>query len=266
MTLRDLTVDATQGDPNSAMDIGPGALRLSCHRQGWLPRDAPHRADHGPDLIVEQASNMGISTTAALTIDRAQIFGMPTGITATGTVALTNVMLHDCSTTAIDLSHGNRMISFSTIANSGMDTREPPTPAVLCGDAGSLRDTIVWSPALETQPPFRAAVCFRRSRHLLQSLARRMSDPLFVNATSDYHLSSSSPAIDPLDTGPPDDFEGDSRPQGCATTSAPTSTNRDLEDRADARRDVEEHEGESLLLRRQARGRAALIRLVSRPG
>ncbi len=214
MTLRDLVIDATQGDPNSAMVIGPGAFQL----YGVTVKGGFHGIlSNGPimaqDLIVEQASNMGISTTAALTIDRAQIFGMPTGITASGTVALTNVMLHDCSTTAIDLSHGNGTISFSTIANSGMNTGTP-SPAVLCGDAGSLRDTIVWSPALETQAPVQGCSLFQTIVGPLSIAGAMDTDPLFVNATSDFHLSSSSPAIDAVDTGPPDDFEGDARPQG----------------------------------------------------
>jgi hypothetical protein len=40
-------------------------------------------------------------------------------------------------------------------------------------------------------------------------------DPLFVNRTAhNYHIQSTSPARDVVDTGPPDDYEGDKRPQG----------------------------------------------------
>jgi hypothetical protein len=42
-------------------------------------------------------------------------------------------------------------------------------------------------------------------------------DPLFVNPLqSDYHLASGSPAIDQVDSGPPEDLDNTARPQGSA--------------------------------------------------
>jgi hypothetical protein len=39
--------------------------------------------------------------------------------------------------------------------------------------------------------------------------------PQFVDAAShDYHIASTSPARDAVDTGPAKDFEGDARPRG----------------------------------------------------
>jgi hypothetical protein len=169
------------------------------------------------------ASNLKIHNTGnaillagSLNVDQAIIHDASVGIEVQGQnqgyLQLTNAMMYNFTGLALDLTHIVATVSFCTIVSA--TTTTPST--VNCPDGGTVQSSIIWAPGGVVAP---IAGC-----NLATSIVGPTSvagatdvDPQFLNAVgSDYHLSSSSPAIDQLATGPAVDFEGDSRPQGSA--------------------------------------------------
>jgi hypothetical protein len=161
-----------------------------------------------------------VSTTGNLTLDRAIIHGAGVGILATAAntrVAISNTLIFDSQSYAMNLSGAAGRVSFSTIADSGTANGTQPI-AILCSNGLGLTiaGTIVWTPQAA------GSLSIDGSCGLNSVIAGPFAvsgatnvDPGFVDETHrDYHLAAGSPARDVLDTGPPTDFEGDPRPQG----------------------------------------------------
>jgi hypothetical protein len=209
MTLRNLILDGTQGDPNATLEPGPAAIQLlNVTIKGGFDGINASGPISAQNLTVSDVDSIGITTSSSLTIDQAQVFDAVTAIAASGTSELTNMMVYGCSGTSVDLTNGNGTIEFSTIAGSGSST----SPGVICGNA-SLRAVIVWLTAASV--PTEGCSSLESIVGPISVSGAMDTNPMFVDPTSNnFHLSSTSPAIDQVTSGPPVDFEGDSRPQG----------------------------------------------------
>jgi hypothetical protein len=85
---------------------------------------------------------------------------------------------------------------------------------VVCNSPLAFASSIVWTPVSGAD----AAISGCNLSNVIAGPAASggtSSDPLFANPTqSDYHLTSTSPAIDLAQSGPATDIAGTARPQG----------------------------------------------------
>lgn len=169
------------------------------------------------DLLVEDSfMGIGIGSTGVLDLDRAVLRRNTQGLVAEdgATLEISNLLAHSMFGLALDVHGAAGTISFSTIADSGMDSGTGPR-AVFCSNQLTVRSSIIWAPGLTPRVSMQGC-------NVLNSIAGPTpvpgalnSDPQFVDsANKDYHLAPTSPARDMVDTGPATDFEGDPRPQG----------------------------------------------------
>lgn len=168
------------------------------------------------DVIVDN-SYTGISLfSGTLKLDRGVIRNVQTGIAAAGNgkmVELQNLLVHDATALALDLSAGT--VSFSTIADSGTDAGTGPRAVKCSPGAVTVRSSIVWAPGATTRVPMEGCNIVTTLAGPTPVAGASNSNPQFVDSSAgDYHLASSSPARDMVENGPSFDFEGDARPQG----------------------------------------------------
>ncbi|HEX4453043.1 MAG TPA: choice-of-anchor Q domain-containing protein [Kofleriaceae bacterium] len=147
-----------------------------------------------------------------LTLDRAIIHGGMNPIlvktAGDGTVNVTNLLAYD-ATGPLDVGGAQGTIAFSTVgATNGA------VAGLNCGPEVTLDATIVWNTSSSAISGTCQAIHSTIAGPTAVTGATNI-DPMFANPLqSDYHLAAGSPAIDQVQSGPSDDFEGDSRPQG----------------------------------------------------
>jgi hypothetical protein len=171
------------------------------------------------DVKVSSTNGTGftLASGAQLTVDGAVLHGGASGVRSSDfgiNVNLTNVLIWGTTGLAIDLPNATGSISFTTIADSGSDSGTGPR-AVNCGAGLTVRSSIVWTPGSTSRIPIQGCNVVSTIAGPAFTPGAMNTDPFFVNSSAhDYHLSTSSPARDAVETGPVIDFEGDARPQG----------------------------------------------------
>ena len=168
------------------------------------------------DLLAGNLEAISVGMASHLVLDRVVVHGGSSGITSGlpsgGSVDITNTIVFGTTGRALDLAGTSGTVKFSTIADSGMETGTGPQ-AVACGGV-TFQSSIIWAPNSTGRIPIDCAPATSIAGPTAVAGATNVN-PLFVNeAANDYHLAANSPAIDLVDAGPPDDFEGDARPQG----------------------------------------------------
>ncbi len=174
------------------------------------------------DLEATNTTNIAIIVAPAgdLTLDRAVIHGGSKGLSCSmssatpSRVALQNVMVYGMANLALDLTYCKGTVAFTTATASGSIDNGAQ---VKCGTlAMSISSSIVWGTA--AGGPVVGNCTFASTIAGPTPVTGTMtSDPLFANpAANDFHITAASPAKDAVTTGPIDDFEGDTRPQGAA--------------------------------------------------
>lgn len=216
VTVRDLAVAALGGDGVNLSSTEPSALvdvSIESAKNGLTPGliTVLTRVDIAAGLFGILAND-----GEQITYDRGTISGGTSAIRSVGggpTIQFSNLLIFGTSDRAVDLQNGSGAISFSTIADSGASTGTGGK-AVECSPGMTISNSIVWVPGGS-----RPAVenCNVQSSIIGPiGIAGGMDvDPKFIApAAHDYHISSDSPAVDQVVTGPDVDFEGDHRPQG----------------------------------------------------
>ena len=212
MKIRDLTINGDLGDPGTVLAVdGPGAIELDdvtiLGGIYALNSNAPVTANN---VTIDGAVYAG----ASLTINGGVIKNADTGVTTTSSISLTNVMMYNFTTIAVDLSHGTGTLSFVTIADSGTGGGSGATAVTCNTGANSIEYSIVWTPGESDRPEIFGCNVVQSIVGPIAIAGATNVDPQFVNpAGSDYHIGSGSPAIDQINSGPAYDFEGDTRPQ-----------------------------------------------------
>lgn len=151
-----------------------------------------------------------------LTLERAIVHGGLNGVTAgpNQIVNLTNVLIYGTSDRALELPQASGTIEFVTVAYAGADTGTGPR-AVFCSSNITMRSSIVWAPGTTSRVPIAGCNAVTSIAGPTTAAGFMNANPMFVAPLSDnFHLDTSSPARDAVDTGPATDFEGDARPQG----------------------------------------------------
>ncbi len=220
--ISDLMVTGQVGTSGSVISTGTALVTL---RSLSLDNASP-LAVNGPatatDLRVTDAISFGVAVGGVgnLSVDRATItggvIGVVCGTSPTAHVELTNVVIVGAADVGLGVQGCSGSVEFSTIADNGPQT--PAQTQVSCG-AGPFAITSTIIAAGSTATAMVAGTCtFTTTIASGQSIPNTMNvDPVFVDrAHGDYHITAASPAKDAVPTGPPDDFEGDARPQGAA--------------------------------------------------
>ncbi len=220
IAIEDLNFESQLG---TALAIGSSAGPSSLERsrvRGYFAGIAATGFTTLRDVTIEgESGNTGlrVSLGSSLTADRLVIHGYDVCVSADGqtaTLDITNALVYDCSTLALDLPMATGSVAFSTIADSGTDSGSGPR-AVVCSSAMTFRSSIIWAPGGSSRVPINGC-------NLVSSIAGPTAvagapntDPMFVDrAARNYHLKANSPARDAVDTGPALDVDGDARPQG----------------------------------------------------
>ncbi len=208
-----------------------GAAGMVSTGSGLVTLRSVSLADTGPltingpaaatDLSVTTPSSIGVVVNAGgnLTLDRAMIFGGLAGVACTSRTAhmeLTNVLIAGAVDEGVVIEGCSGFVQFSTIADNDGGTLAQTQ--VDCG-TGPFPITSTIIAGGPTSTTLVTGTCtFTTTIASGQTVPNTMNvDPMFVDrADSNYHISASSPAKDAVPTGPPDDFEGDARPQGPA--------------------------------------------------
>lgn len=157
----------------------------------------------------------GIEGMGTLILDRGTLAGGTFGLKSAGVVDLRNLLVYGTSDTALELSSGRGVLSFTTVADSG--TVSNIAGGLVCpatSGALTVRSSILWTPGFR---PAAAGACDFTSTFAgpMGVVGAMNADPMFVDPSNrDYHLGTNSPARDVVDTGPTTDFEGDPRPRG----------------------------------------------------
>jgi hypothetical protein len=216
VTIRDLELENPTIGDGSAISIGAKAtlerVRLRANT-GMFVVGAQLTMR---EVTIDAATRGILNNGGGITIDRAIIGRGTIGIDSrSGSLDVSNALIHDTSDVGIDLTDTTAAIKFTTIANAGLGG--PSTPSLRRAGAGmvSVVSSIIWTPA----NPARIGVA--GSMTLTTSIVGPIAvpgamnnNPSFVDAL--YHLAPSSVARDLVGSGPERDFEGDPRPRGAA--------------------------------------------------
>jgi hypothetical protein len=226
MTIHDVTL---LGNGTAAAAIESSSATVTVYRAKF--EAAGSRAIlAGADLVAHDIeianASIGImlansvSATSTLTLDRAVIHGGSIGIRASATntrVMVSNTLVFDTQSYAMDLSGAGGRVSFSTIADAGsVNGSQPVAIACSSGLGLTIASSVIWTPQAPTAVSIGAGCGLNSVIAGPFTVSGAMNvDPRFVDETHrDYHLATGSPARDVLDSGPATDFEGDPRPQG----------------------------------------------------
>jgi hypothetical protein len=166
-----------------------------------------------------RTTSTAITVDGTLDLDRGIISGGTSGVRTSSLTSfqISNLLVHGTSDVALDLQGGTGVVSFATIADTGINSTSASgisCPTLSQGPA--IRSSIIWTPGA-TRPAITGSGC-----SIVSTIAGPVGvvgamnvDPSFVNPQgSDYHLNPNSPARDMVDSGPGTDFEGDPRPGG----------------------------------------------------
>jgi hypothetical protein len=147
-------------------------------------------------------------------IERSTVRGSrPINTSAAGTFEMINSVVSGGTGTAVDLPGSVGTIRFSTISASGNTGAKPR--GLNCSQGLTISESIVWTPST-TQLPISGGCTVASSLAGPVAVGGAMNlDPQF-KSLSDFHLSTSSPAKDFVQTGPADDIDGDARPKGAS--------------------------------------------------
>jgi hypothetical protein len=212
VTFRDATF--TVGGTGTAFSAD-GMTRLVSVTATHAPTCISVQGLDGRDLHITNCG-LGLSTYNAATIDGVEISGGTKGAEINGVVAIKNMLIHDTSALAVEFMSGaTGTVSFSTFAYSGAPNGTGAR-AIVC-DTGqiTLASSIIWAPGVATQVPVSSCGLTSTIAGPTAVTGASSSDPEFVDVTNkNYHLQSTSPAIDLVPVGPPTDLEGTLRPQG----------------------------------------------------
>jgi hypothetical protein len=169
------------------------------------------------DFDIEDATIGIAATNGQLVLDRGVIHGGQTQTAISASAAaltISNLLVHGTTQRAMELGNSTGTISFSTVADSGSDSGTGPR-AIACGTQITIRSSIIWTPGATSRVPVEGCNVVSTIAGPTTVPGAMNVDPQFVNAAGrDYHISSTSPARDAVDTGPDTDFEGDPRPRG----------------------------------------------------
>ncbi len=220
-TISNLTITAPTSSAFTIVTTGGGIATM----QAITLHDAPPLGIGGPvtahDLTIldSTAAAIHMDFGGVLTLDRATIVGGTTGIEGVATsqgeseIHLTNVMVAATTGPGLDLSKTKGDVAFVTVAYAG--TASPTGAQLACGGIVAISSSIFW--ASDATHLATTGTCMLSSTIAGPQAAfgAMNTDPMFVNPiASDFHLKPTSPAVDAVSSGPPDDFEGDARPQG----------------------------------------------------
>jgi len=167
--------------------------------------------DVAPAIFVQSGSFSG---------DRIVAHDVSLGIELGGvdqaSVQITNALVYNVTQgPGFDVENATGTVASSTVANTG-DPGNPGGLAFNCKTPLTVRSSILWTPGFATSRPVVSGCNVATSIAGPTTLTGvTNADPMFVNAAmGDFHIQAGSPAIDQVNTGPADDFEGDARPQG----------------------------------------------------
>ncbi len=169
------------------------------------------------DVIITNTSvgyAIEVGTGSHLSLDRVVISGGAKGISAGNTgaiVDISNVLVYGTTAAGIDLPGATGSVSFTTVADTGLSGATPR--AFNCDTGLTVSSSIIWTP--KGTPIGGGCAMSSLIAGPVAVTGTQTVDPMFKDEIhQDYHLSSTSPAKDLVDTGPMTDFEGDPRPQG----------------------------------------------------
>lgn len=146
LTMRDLTVVSNDGFGVSLGGSGNVLERVTIKALYFALLSGPF-ATTLRDFVAE-AESQAVISGSSLVLDRGVVRGGDTGdtgISSTGSVDITNVIVFGATTLAADLTNASGSISFSTFADSGTDVGSGPR-AVKCSSGLTVRSSIVWAP------------------------------------------------------------------------------------------------------------------------
>jgi hypothetical protein len=227
LTMRDLTIHtANSGAGLNLTSQGASSKLMNLTIDGGAGSAIFLKGQVTASKLTIHDCYQGIADGGLLTIDTSSIYNNTTGAIVVGlfdgqayqqaTLQASNLLIYGSSErSSISVANGIGTVSSSTIANSFSGTTAYPAGVDCAMSAGiKFRSTIVWGPSNRPVAPG----CNIDNTSIVgpTGITGVMNiDPLFANAASgNYHLTSGSPAIDKVDTGPEHDFEGDARPQG----------------------------------------------------
>ena len=167
-----------------------------------------------------EATHTGItSVNATLILDRVRVRGGDVvGVDVYGgTMDFTNVAVFETGGVGLNLSNTSGFIKFTTVANTGRGGGTGPFGAH-CEIANVVfQGSIVWNNFGAARLPIDGSCTqFVSTIAGPAAVAGTMNaNPQLANEVgNDFHLGSSSPARDSIDTGPPIDLDGSPRPRG----------------------------------------------------
>ena len=179
------------------------------------------------DSRIQGGQRVGISSTQSLEVQRSQVLNnIAGGITASGAFTIVNTVIANNGMQLNGTFGGARLVAaagkpavfrFNTVTKN---TGGSLASGVQCDTAVTIEDSIVHSNMGSLFPEL-GAMCAPKYCLLATSPAfgnNVQGNPMFVNATSDFHVIAGSPAIDNADPAATEtvDFEGGARPRGNA--------------------------------------------------
>lgn len=223
-TIQDLTIQASTGSFSAVLQ----SMTAPCTVKN-VKLDGLGSLDGfyvGANLTMQDVdianvhSGIVLGSTSHLLLDRVSIHGGLDGI-RTGSpgaiVSISNLALYDLTRSSVELTNTTGTIQFSTIART---IAAGTNPAVVNCTAGlTIQSSIIW---MESFTPVYGPCLLSNSiigpfptDGGATNVGVSRNDPLFLDeGHRDFHLTSTSPAVDQTDSGPPLDLEGTARPQG----------------------------------------------------
>jgi hypothetical protein len=215
--IRDLDLTCVNGGECLNFANAPGRV------EDVTVRGANNGIDIYSQVTVRRFHSVGcrtgiiISAGGQLDLDGAVIEGGKHGIAAGssgGNVAIANTLIWGTSDLALNLELAAGTVAFTTVVDSGADAGTGPR-AVSCNANVTFRSSIIWAPGVTSRAPIGTCNIVSTIAGPTAVPGATNMNPQFVDAANhDYHIASTSPAHDAVDTGPASDFEGDPRPRG----------------------------------------------------